>query len=449
MALIFIYLKMLNKNQPALKREIGSVSLALNAINMTIGAGIFVLPAIIASNLGAAAFLAYIINGLLILLIMLCYAEVGSKITEAGGSYAYVEKAFGPLPGFLINTLFWFGYGLLADAAVINAMADMLSIWFPIFSMAYVRTVLFVITFGLLAFINVRGVKSGSQFAVMITILKLTPLLLLAAIGLFGITGSNLQVSSWPGVKSLGETTLLLFFAFGGTETALNVSGEIKNPKKNIPRGILMGVGGILLIYLLIQFIAQGVLGSQLAMEKNAPLASLATHLIGPVGGTILLATSVISMFGMISGDVLAQPRLLYAASKDKLLPDFLGKTHPKFATPYWAIIVYSIVAIILASTSGFKELAILGISAVLIIYLAVILAMMRLRFKKTSEENGSFRMPFGLTIPILAMGVIGWLLSHITGNEIKSIVIFFVVLTAIYFINKLVRKKTGSSQSE
>lgn len=440
---------MQQQNEPALKREIGATGLALNAINMTIGAGIFILPATIAGNLGAAAFIAYIINGILILLIMLCYAEVGSKITESGGSYAYVEKAFGPLPGFLINTLFWFGYGLLADAAVINAMTDMLSVWFPIFSIAYVRTVLFIISFGLLAFINVRGVKSGSQFAVTITILKLLPLLLLVMIGLFGITGSNLHVSSWPGIKSLGEATLLLFFAFVGTEAALNVSGEIRNPRKNIPRGIFMGVGGILLIYLLIQFIAQGVLGSQLAMEKNAPLASLAIHLIGPVGGTILLASSVISMFGMISSDVLAEPRLLYAAAKNRLLPDFLGKTHPKFASPYWSIIVYALLAIILSSSAGFKQLAILGVSAVLIIYTAVILSMIRLRFKKTGEEKGSFKVPLGLTIPVLALGVIGWLLSHITSKEIKSISIFFAVVTIIYFINKLVRKKTGASPAE
>jgi len=102
---------MQNQNQPALKRELGAKSLALNAINLTVGAGIFVLPAIVAQNLGYSAFIAYIVCGLLIVLIMLCFAEVGSKVTTAGGSYAYVEKAFGPFAGFLINTLFWFGYG--------------------------------------------------------------------------------------------------------------------------------------------------------------------------------------------------------------------------------------------------------------------------------------------------------------------------------------------------
>lgn len=440
---------MQNTNEPSLKREIGAFGIALNAINLTVGAGIFVLPALIAENLGAAAFIAYIINGILILLIMLCYAEIGTKVIEPGGSYAYVEKAFGPFPGFLINTLFWFGYAMLADAAVINAMTDMLAVWFPVFSIFYVRTLFFILIFSFLAFINVRGVKSGSLFAVTVTIVKLTPLILLVLIGFSGITTSNLHIASWPGIKSLGEATLLLFFAFGGTESALNLSGEIKNPKKNIPSGIFLGVAGILMIYLLIQFIAQGVLGSQLVLEKKAPLASIATQLIGPIGGTIILATGVISMFGMISSDILLQPRLLYAASKDKLLPGFLAKTHRKFASPYWAIIVYALMATILSASTGFKELALLGISAVLIIYASVLLAMIRLRYKKEGEVNGSFRVPFGLTIPVLAIAVIAWLLSHITGKEIKVIAIFFALLTIIYFINKLVRKKMEMQQPE
>ncbi len=430
--------------EPVLKREIGAVALALNAINLTIGAGIFVLPAIVAENLGPASFIAYIICGLLVILIMLCYAEVGSKITTSGGSYAYVEKAFGPLAGFLINTLFWFGFSALADAAVINAMTDMLAIWFPVFSITYVRIILFIAIFGLLALINSRGVKQGSQFAVVTTILKLTPLILLVLIGLFSISSENLTIKTLPGIKSIGETALVLFFAFMGIETALNVSGEIKNPKKSIPKGIFMGVFGVLLMYLLIQFVAQGVLGDQLQEYKDAPLAALATKLIGPVGGTIILVTSVVSMFGMLSGDILASPRILFAASQDKLLPEFLSRIHPKFATPYWSIIVYSAIGVIFASSGGFKQLAVLASSSVLIIYLAVVLATIRLRFKKeTAEGTGTFKIPGGLIIPILAIGTICWFLSHITMAEVKAISIFFAGLTVFYFVYNKFRGKT------
>lgn len=433
---VIVYLIMQKQNEPALKREIGPVALALNAMNLTIGAGIFVLPAIVASNLGGAAFIAYLVCGLLVILIMLCYAEIGSKVTAPGGSYAYVEKAFGPLAGFLINTLFWFGFSALSDAAVINAMTDMLAAWVPALSTRYVRVIFFTAIFGLLTLVNIRGVKQGSQFAVATTIIKLIPLVLLVVIGMFYISPQNLVVSTWPAAESIGETSLVLLFAFMGIETALNVSGEIKDPQRTIPKGIFMGVFGVLLMYLLVQFAAQGVLGDQLAIHKEAPLSSLATQLIGPVGGTIILITGAVCMFGMLSSDVLASPRLLYAASKDKLLPGFLSRIHPRFATPYRSIIVYSLTGLILASGGGFKQLATLASSSILIIYLAVVLAMIRLRFKTAYASAPGFKVPGGLIVPILAVCTICWFLYHVTWPEVKALGIFFILLTVIYFIN-------------
>jgi APA family basic amino acid/polyamine antiporter len=427
---------MQNKTEPALKREIGAVSLALNAVNLTIGSGIFVLPAIVAEKLGPTAFIAYLICGLLVVLIMFCYAEIGTRVTTTGGSYAYVEKAFGPLAGFLINTLFWFGFCSLADAAVINALADMLAKWMPVFSIGYVRVIFFMIVFGLLALVNIRGVKNGSQFAVTATIIKLVPLVLLVFIGMFSIHTGNLAIKTWPTFSSAGETALVLFFAFVGTETALNVSGEIKDPQKSIPKAIFMAMCGILIMYLLLQFVAQGVLGDQLGAAKDAPLIALAIQLIGPVGGTIILVTSIVSMVGLLSGDALASPRVLFAASKDKLLPGFLGRIHPQFATPYWSIIVYSSTGFIMASGGGFKKLAVYASSAILIVYLFVVLAMITLRYKKTDAAKGSFKVPGGLIIPLLAIATICWFLSHITREEVIAMAIFFAVLTVFYFIN-------------
>lgn len=437
---------MQKNTEPKLRREIGPVSLALNAMNLTIGSGIFVLPAIVAGNLGPAGFIAYFACGLLLALIMLCYAEVGSKVTTTGGSYAYVEKAFGPLAGFYVNSLFWIGFSSLADAAVINAMTDMLAIWIPAFSVTYIRVIFFILLFGALALINIRGVKQGAQFAATATILKLVPLLLLVLIGIFYISPGNLAVKTWPGIGNIGGTSLVLFFAFMGTETALNISGEIKNPQKNIPKGIFMGIVGILITYLLIQFVAQGVLGSQLLEHKDAPLAALGTRLIGPVGGSIILVTGIVSMLGLLSGDILSSSRLLFAASEDKLLPAFLSRVHPKFATPYWGIIAYAAAGLVFASLSDFKQLAELAASSVLFIYLAVVLATIRLRYKKGLNENGGFKIPGGLLIPILGIAAICWFLSHITLAEVKALAIFFAALTIFYFINKAVREKRSAA---
>lgn len=431
----------MNQNKTELKRQLGAGSLAINSINLTVGAGIFVLPALVATNLGSASFIAYILCGLLVILIMLCFAEVGSKISNPGGAYAYVEKAFGPFAGFLINTLFWFGFAALADAAILNAMTDMLAKWYPSLLNNYIRVLFFIALYSLMAFINIRGVKEGVSFALIATILKLAPLILLIVLGLFKIDTGNLVVSLLPSFKNIGETTLLLFFAFVGTEAALSISGEIKNPQRSIPKGIFMGIFGILMIYMLIQLVAQGVMGDQLPNFKNAPLAALANQIMGPIGGKLILVTAVVSIFGVLSGDILATPRIIYAASKDKLLPSFLSNIHPKFNTPFWSIILYSIVILIFASSGGFKQLAVLASSSVLIIYLAVVLATVKLRFQNLGNEEGSFKIKGGLIIPIMAIATILWLLLQITFKEVLALSIFFVMLTAFYFVNKSIKK--------
>ena len=450
-----VYLNMKQLTNLTVKQEIGATSLAINAINLAIGAGIFILPATVAGNLGSASFIAYIICGLLLFLIMLCYAEIGSKVTTSGGSYAYVEKAFGPLAGFLISILFLIS-NILGDAAIANVMVDIIGTLLPIFNITYIRVLFFISIYGFLAFVNIRGAKQGSQFAVAATILKLTPLLMLILVGFFSISTDNLIIKTLPNLKSVGETALILFFAFLGIESALNISGEIKNPKKNIPKGIFLGVAGILLIYLFIQFVAQGVLGVQLNANEKEPLALLAKNLIGPIGGILILATTILSILGTISGDILTSPRLLFAASQDKLIPDFLSRLHPKFATPYWSIILFSAATIFFAATGSFKQLVVYVTSSVLLIYLSVILATIRLRYKKdltvpVVDDNvteSGFKMPGGLVIPVLAIATICWLLSHITLSEIIVFIVFFTVLILIYFINKFVRGRISFTES-
>jgi amino acid transporter len=226
----------------------------------------------------------------------------------------------------------------------------------------------------------------------------------------------------------------LLFFTFGGSETALNISGEIKNPGKTIPRGIFMGIAGILVIYLLLQFVATGVLGAELALYKEAPLAETAVHLIGPIGGTILIATAVISMYGVVGGDILATSRLPFAASVDGFLPKALSRIHPRFKSPHIAIAMYSAIIFVMAISGGFETLAILSSSAVLMIYLGVVLAMFKSRLRPDDLNPPMFRTPGGLLVPILALVVLVWILSYVPLKEFIAIGIFLIVTALFYF---------------
>ncbi len=439
---------MQNQHHNKLKREVGVWGLSLNAINLTIGAGIFVLPAIVAEKLGAASFMAYLFCAVLIILIMLCFAEVGSKITTSGGAYAYVDAAFGPFIGFIINTLFWLGYCIMADAAIANALYDLIKDFHPIFQFSLSKIIFISLLFSLFAFVNILSVKSGVRFVVITTILKIVPLLLIIVIGIFHISKENIIVHSIPEFKTIGETSLLLLFAFFGAETALNISGEVKNPNKTIPKSIFISIASVVIIYLLLQFVAQGVLGNDLIKYQAKPLLAVALKIVGPIGGVIILIASIVSMFSLLSGDVLATSRVLFAASEKKLLPSFLSKLHPKFATPYFSILVYSFFVVIFAVSGSFKSLAVLSSSSILIIYLAVVLSTIKLRFVKQKISVSSFKIPFGLTIPILSIVAIIWFLSNLKLAEFRALFIFILITIAYYFINKIFQKMFGKKNS-
>ncbi len=436
---------MANENtDEGLKRVVGVSGLALSIVGFTIGAGIFALPAIVGIELGAFAVFGYIFCGIMLAAIMLCYAEVGSQITTAGGSYAYVEAAFGEFAGFIISWILFFGYCVLSDAALMNIVADSLAIIFPVFLNPWLRGLLFFSLLGFMVVVNIRGTKQGVVIVKLISILKLLPLFGIIIFGFGKINSANLHWEHLPPIKTFGNTALILFFAFSGFESALGVSGEIKNPKRTVPLGILLGGVLILIVYLLLQTVTQGILGTQMAIFKEAPLAAVAEKIIGPVGATILLITAAISCFGSVSADVLNTPRVLFAGANNGLFPKFLGKVHAKFATPYWAIVCFGAMIFILSVAGGFKQLAVLASAAILLIYLSVILSTIKLRVKKTEPIEKTFRMPGGLIFPLIGIASICWLLSSLSKWEILSTVIFIAIICAVYFIMKKYQSKNA-----
>ncbi len=424
-----------------LKREIGVRSLTLAIINITVGTGIFVIPAIISEALGTAAILAYLVCGALIFLIALCFAELGSKITVSGGTYSYIETAFGPFAGFIANNLYWFGACVISDAALANALADTLKYFFPLLDHEISRIFFFLFIFGGLALLNIRSVKNGVRFIELTALGKLIPLVILIIIGIGFISSENLRWISSPTIGNIGTASLLLFYAFMGMETPLSNGGEIKNAKRTVPLGIFFGISCVLILYMAIQLVTQGVLGESIVANKNAPLAGVAGILFGKAGITIIIITTAISMIGALGGTILSIPRILFAGARDGLMPKVLAKVHPRFYTPHISIVVYASLGFLFAFSGGFNQLAIIASASSLLIYLGIVLATIKLRRTDSLNPEKTFRVPGGIIIPVLAIGAIIWLLSNLTKSELKSIAIFIFIFSIIYIITKMLNK--------
>ncbi|SDH04701.1 Amino acid transporter [Winogradskyella thalassocola] len=426
-----------------LKRKVGVFGLSANIINIIIGSGIFVLPAIVASYLGASSIIAYLFCGLLTAMIMLCFAEAGSKVTNTGGPYTYIETAFGDYAGF-VGGFFAVGSNLFADAAVSNASVNVIASAYPIFENGLPRFIFLFILFYGLVYINVIGLKQGIGLVKFNTIIKLIPLLLLIAIGFKDVSLSNLYFQELPSFKTLGETSLILFFAFQGCETGIIVGGEVVNPKRTIPKAILISITTVMAVYILIQTVAQGVLGDTLPNFTAAPLAETAKVVFGNFGYLLLIIGAVVSMFGYMSGTILNSPRIVYALARDNVIPiAALSRIHKSFATPHIAIIVYATIGFVLAISGSFEQLAVIASSSMLILYLGVALSVMKLS-KSDIDYKGGFKIPGGWTVPIIAIAIIIYFLSSLSVNEIIGTGLFIVALTLIFFVMKFIKKKAA-----
>ena len=412
----------------ALRRTLGPVTLALIFTNGIIGAGIFALPGLVAAALGSAAAVGYAICAALVVLIFLCFAEVGSRVHDSGGAYAYVERAFGPFAGFIAANLMWFGVGACVDAALADVLVSTLATAAPVLAQPLPRALALIALFAFMAGVNITGVKTGARLVVALTVLKLLPLLLLLVVGIPHIAWSLVIPSSMPSASTLGRGVLLLMFAFIGGESSLSASGELRNPSRTVPLGLLMGVATVVSIYFGLQLVAEGVLGADLPQQTTTPLAAAAAQLMGPWGRSLLLGAVSLSIFGAINGDLLVSPRCLYAAAKGGLLPAPLAKVHPRFQTPYVAILVFAAIACALAVLGAFKPLAILGTASVLLVDVFVCLAVLRLRQRGVQTADAPFVIPGGPLVPILGAAVCVWVLTNLSRDELLglSALVFF-----------------------
>jgi len=417
----------MNSERESLTRAIGTVGLAAGIINVMIGGGIFRVPALVAGSLGAAAPMAYVICAIAMALIVTCIAAAGRRVMLTGGPYAYVGATLGPYAGFISGVLLWM-IGVFATAAVSSVMAASIAELLGWSGWATHAGIL-AVAFGFWSWVNMRGVTLGVQLNTAITVAKLLPLLLIAAAGMFFVRAENLQVTEWPAAVDFARMSLVLVFAFAGIEVALIPSGEVRDPERTVPKAIALAMVSVTILYIALQVVAQGILGPALS-QSSVPLADAAGASLGVWARSLLLAGAAISMFGHLGGMTLSIPRIVYALARDGFLPRALSRVHPVYRSPQLAIITQSILTLALAVTGTFEQLAIIANVSALALYLGCAAA--------------AWKLGQSPIVPLLACGVIAWLLTGLALDEWLAFGACLVVASLVYFARQSAKLGSG-----
>jgi basic amino acid/polyamine antiporter, APA family len=398
-----------------LLRDLGVWDLAAIGINGVIGGGIFILPATVAQLLGTAAPLAYLLAATVVSLVALCFAVAGSYFTTAGGPYLYAHKAFGPFVGFQVGWVTW-----LVRATSLGALSSGLATYLGYFwsaaALRWQKQAIITAVFACLVVVNVWGVRSGARVVNLLTLVKLLPLTLFVGVGAFAVDLHRVLPIQEVSLQRLGESALLLIFAFGGFEILVIPAEEMVNPRRDVPRSLLATMMVVTLVYASIQWVAAGTF-SALA-GAPAPLASAAAQFMGPFGGTLMTVGAVCSITGTMSGLMLAGPRVTYALAQNQQLPSWFGAVHPRFRTPYLSILFLGGVSLALALSGTFVQLAGLAAIARLLQYIATCLALVKLH-KEMDLGPARFKLPGRHTVPVLAVILCAGLLLQSKADQV------------------------------
>lgn len=424
------------------KNKLGLWSIVLLGINSVIGSGIFLLPGKAMKIIGPGSVWMYVFDTFLVLSMALCFAEVGGMFNKAGGPYVYAKEAFGDFVGFEVGIMKW-AVSIIAWATMAVGFATALGGIWPAAAQGTTKSMIAVAILVGLGIVNIIGVSVTRVLNNIITVGKLVPLVFFVAVGIFFIKGANFVPMFPQGTsgETVGAAAILIFYAFTGFESIAVAAEDMENPQKNIPIAIIITMLIASAIYILTQVVAIGVLGPKLAASAT-PVADAARVFFGGFGGTLVTAGTLVSIGGINIAASFITPRSGVALAEDGLLPAAVAKKSSR-NTPIVAIIITVALAIPIALSGSFTQLAAISVVSRFAQYIPTCLSVIVLR-KKRPELKSTFRVPFGPVLPILSVVISLWLLSKATQTQIIWGLGAMLIGVPLYFI----MKKTGKKET-
>jgi APA family basic amino acid/polyamine antiporter len=341
-------------NHPQLARRLGLFDATMIVMGGIIGSGIFMNPSVVALQVHTPFLIlgAWILGGLFALTAAFIWAELAALRPDVGGQYAYLREAFHPGVAFVYGwvLLLVVQTGGMAAVAVTFARYFVELTYLPISSAALAAIVLATLTI-----INCLGVRAGSTVQSILMVLKILAIMMLVVCGfLFASRSVNPtyvldRPASLDLLTAFGAALVPVIFAYGGWQTATFIAGEIKEPRKNLPRGLLLGVTGVVLLYLAANVVYILVLGTEGLAASSAPASDVMRRALGDVGARVIACGIAISTAGFLSQSMLTAPRVYFAMATDGLFFQSVGMVHPKTRAPVVAIALQGVLATVIA----------------------------------------------------------------------------------------------------
>ena len=393
------------------KDKFGLWSIVLLGINSIIGTGIFLLPNRAYALMGPSSLLILLFDAFLAGCLALCFAEVAGFFSRNGGPYLYAKAAFGDFVGYEVGVL-KLVVTIIAWAAMAVGFATALGAAFPFFAGDTMKNLIAAVLIGGLTIMNIAGVKISKILNNLMTISKLVPLCVFIAVGLFFVNGSNFTpfVPTHMADGAFANAAITMFFAYTGFEAIAVAAEDFKDPKKDLPRGIILTMIIVTIIYMLVVGISIGILGPDLAVDK-APIQTAFGRAIGPVGAYFILLGTLFSMGGINLAESFIAPRACTSLAEDGMLPAFLNR-RTSWGTPWASSVVVAILSILLAWSGSFTTLAAISAVSRFTQYLPTVLSVIVFR-RKWKDRERTYKIPGDIFVPVVAFLTSLWMLSN------------------------------------
>lgn len=399
------------KTSESLGRSLGFFQTFAIGTGTMIGAGIFILPGIAISSAGSAAILSFLIGGVISMATAISMAELATGMPKAGGSYYFISRAMGAAFGAIIGLGAWLALVFKGSFALIG-LADYFFVLVP------VPVIITASAAGLfLLFINYRGARSSGSLQNIIVVFLLVILSLFIVKGMMMFDTEKFYPVMPYGYSSVFATTGLIFISYLGITQLAAISEEVKDPSKNLPRALIASVGVVTLIYVGVMLVVSGSLTHDQSLNTLTPLVDVSQMMAGDAGKILIIIGGLLATLSTANAAIMSSSRFPFAMGRDDLIPSWFVSIHKKHDTPHNAILITGIVMILLLLLFNVEQLAKLGSTFNIFIFVLINLSVLILRKRSLDEYKPKFRDPFypytqiiGIVFSLLLLPAMGLL---------------------------------------